>query len=388
VVGGGGYNEATNQYAVVPGGNNNIAGGAVSFAAGYQAQAVHEGAFVWADALGAPFASTAQNQFSVRASGGVRLITGGAGMTLDGVEVLTNSSTGVTLGGAFSGSLSGSATSATSFSGPLAGDVTGTQGATTVALVGGQTAAKVADATVLANSMLFTNTTGSANFFAGPSAGRSTTGGEYNTGIGAFALQRNTGGSFNTAVGYETLHYNTTGVQNTAVGYDALWGLGNAPSSSGANNIGLGYFGGINLSGSESNNIEIGNSGVSGENNMIRIGTPGTQTNAIIAGVVTAAGGLQVGTGGSTVTFQQSGQAIMPSSSTQETNYTVAFPTAFSTAPHIVFTLANDPGFQGVSDVFASSVSSNSPAAFSINVYRLNGVGWSQQLRINWQAWQ
>lgn len=387
-IGGGGYNQATNQYATVPGGLNNIAGGGASLAAGDQAQAVHQGAFVWSDTGGTPFPSTAANQFSVRASGGVRLVTSGAGMTLDGAPVLTDSSTGVSLGGTFTGNLSGSATSATSFSGSLAGDVTGTQAATTVALVGGQSAADVAGATILANSMLFTNTSGSANFFAGPSAGRSTKAGEYNTGIGAFALQRNTSGSFNTAVGYETLHYNTTGVQNTALGYDALWGLGNAPNSSGANNIGLGYFAGINLSGAESNNIEIGNAGVSGENNLIRIGTPGTQTNAVIAGVVTAAGGLQVGTGGTAVTFMQSGQAIMPSSSTQETNFTVAFPTAFHSAPKITFTLANDPGFQGVSDVFASSVSSNSPAAFAINVYRLNGIGWSQQLRINWQAWQ
>ncbi len=82
------------------------------------------------------------------------------------------------------------------------------------------------------------------------------------------------------------------------------------------------------------------------------------------------------------------GQAIMPSSNTQETNFTIAFPTAFSSSPKILFTIANDPGFQGVSDVFASSVSSNSPAAFSINVYRLNGTGWSQALRINWKAWQ
>jgi hypothetical protein len=56
----------------VPGGDNNIAG-LMSFAAGHRAKANHTGAFVWADSTEADFASTAQNQFSIRATGGVRL---------------------------------------------------------------------------------------------------------------------------------------------------------------------------------------------------------------------------------------------------------------------------------------------------------------------------
>src|SRR4030095_13053577 len=50
------------------------------------------------------------------------------------------------------------ATTATNFSGSLLGDVTGTQGATVVSLVGGQTAANVAAATVLANAATSANT--------------------------------------------------------------------------------------------------------------------------------------------------------------------------------------------------------------------------------------
>jgi hypothetical protein len=72
-VGGGGGNTASGDSATIPGGNGNVASGAYSFAAGNQAQAVHSGAFVWADNSGAMFPSTAANQFAVRAGGGVRL---------------------------------------------------------------------------------------------------------------------------------------------------------------------------------------------------------------------------------------------------------------------------------------------------------------------------
>ena len=50
------------------------------------------------------------------------------------------------------------AVTATSFSGPLAGDVTGTQGATVVSSVGGQTAATVASGAVAANAATTVNT--------------------------------------------------------------------------------------------------------------------------------------------------------------------------------------------------------------------------------------
>ena len=63
--------------------------------------------------------------------------------------------------GTITASLSGNATTATTatnFSGSLSGDVTGTQGATIVSFVGGQTAATVAAATVLANAATGANT--------------------------------------------------------------------------------------------------------------------------------------------------------------------------------------------------------------------------------------
>ncbi len=79
--------------------------------------------------------------------------------------------------GNITGNLTGNAstaTSATSFTGPLSGDVTGTQGATSVASVGGVTAVNVASGATLANSAVSINTPstiikrdGSGNFSAG-----------------------------------------------------------------------------------------------------------------------------------------------------------------------------------------------------------------------------
>jgi hypothetical protein len=70
-VGGGDDNTASGDYATVPGGDYNTAQGDYSFAAGRQAKANHRGAFVWADSQAADFASTGDNQFLVRASGGM-----------------------------------------------------------------------------------------------------------------------------------------------------------------------------------------------------------------------------------------------------------------------------------------------------------------------------
>lgn len=86
-VGGGGSNTASGPSATVPGGSVNTAAGNVSFAAGCQAQALHNGAFVWADVAGCgtPFPSTKADQFNIRASGGTRIFSNTAatvGVTL------------------------------------------------------------------------------------------------------------------------------------------------------------------------------------------------------------------------------------------------------------------------------------------------------------------
>ena len=81
-VGGGALNQATNLYATVPGGAANVAGGAYSFAAGQQALATNQGAFVWADSQSAPFTLTASDQFLIRAQGGVGIGTNAPGVPL------------------------------------------------------------------------------------------------------------------------------------------------------------------------------------------------------------------------------------------------------------------------------------------------------------------
>jgi hypothetical protein len=70
-VGGGHQNSASGAEATIPGGGGNIAQGAFSFAAGRDARANHDGAFVWSDSVGIPYGSNANNQFRARASGGV-----------------------------------------------------------------------------------------------------------------------------------------------------------------------------------------------------------------------------------------------------------------------------------------------------------------------------
>ena len=68
----GGYgNTASGGSATVAGGSYNTAAGDYSFAAGLRAKANHNGAFVWADSQLADFTSTANDQFLIRAQGGV-----------------------------------------------------------------------------------------------------------------------------------------------------------------------------------------------------------------------------------------------------------------------------------------------------------------------------
>jgi trimeric autotransporter adhesin len=87
VIGGGGGNVASGVYATIAGGQNNLASGGGSMAAGYGAQATHPSSFVWNDGSGSTFGSTAANQFSVRASGGIRLA---GDVSLDGGEAYHN----------------------------------------------------------------------------------------------------------------------------------------------------------------------------------------------------------------------------------------------------------------------------------------------------------
>ena len=74
-IGGGAGNVASGVDSTIPGGNNNLASGNWSFAAGKDAQATNTGSFVWSDPESVPFTSTADDQFLIRAAGGVGIGT-------------------------------------------------------------------------------------------------------------------------------------------------------------------------------------------------------------------------------------------------------------------------------------------------------------------------
>jgi hypothetical protein len=62
--------------ATIPGGRANVAIGLYAFAAGYNAKATNQGAFVWSDGTGITTISTNDNSVTFRAGGGYRFFTG------------------------------------------------------------------------------------------------------------------------------------------------------------------------------------------------------------------------------------------------------------------------------------------------------------------------
>jgi hypothetical protein len=144
-------------------------------------------------------------------------------------------------------------------------------------------------------SALYSNTTGYDNVASGIASMYSHTSGYDNTAIGARSLFSDTGGVQNTALGSESMFENTIGYLNTAVGTEALYGntSGGAnvgvgqgalyANTTGSDNVAIGSGAGESITGS--NNVDIAAPGESGENGVIRIGTPGTQKSAFIAGI-------------------------------------------------------------------------------------------------------
>src|SRR5439155_299142 len=162
--------------------------------------------------------------------------------------------------------------------------------------------------TVQGDDALFSLTTGINNTAIGFEALYSNTTGFANTANGVNALFSNTTGDRNTANGFDALLNNTTGTINTAVGAQAL-----LSDTTGSSNIAVGYNAGSALT-TGNNNIDIGHVGVAGESGKIRIGTQGTQTATLIAGIsgtgvmgvavkVNAAG--QIGTAPSAARFKE-----------------------------------------------------------------------------------
>ena len=193
--------------------------------------------------------------------------------------------------------------------------------------------------------------TADENTATGAGALLSNTAGTFNTANGAFALFSNTVGLGNTANGEEALFNNTEGLGNTADGNGALINniIGNLNTADGAsalfsntgsnntavgdgalnrntigsNNIALGSVAGWQLTTGDYN-IDIGNGGVAGESNTIRIGDD-NQSQTFLAGVygVSVAGlGVamnssgQLGTVGSSRRFKKDIKAMEQASET------------------------------------------------------------------------
>jgi len=132
--------------------------------------------------------------------------------------------------------------------------------------------------TVLGEDALSSFTTGTENVALGYDALQQTTTGLNNTATGHSALSVNTVGFNNTGLGWHAALI-TTGNSNTGVGCDVLNG-----NTTGSENIAMGHRAGINLT-TGSNNIDIGNVGVVGESNTIRIGSAGAQSATFVAGI-------------------------------------------------------------------------------------------------------
>lgn len=86
---GGGYNNRVGGVnSTIPGGAGNVANGPYSFASGYKAKANHKGSFVWGDSTEAEDKSSGgENQFVIRAAGGVGINTnprGGNALDVNG----------------------------------------------------------------------------------------------------------------------------------------------------------------------------------------------------------------------------------------------------------------------------------------------------------------
>lgn len=146
-------------------------------------------------------------------------------------------------------------------------------------------------------------TAGAANHGFGYSTLNALTTGTFNTALGYSCLSHLTTGQRNVAVGHSALATGTQFTNNTCVGYSSGTGLVTAgiqntaigsntlgTISTGHDNIAVGFNSGVSLLTSDSSNILIGNSGTSGDNHTVRIGTQGSgdgQVNTcFISGIV------------------------------------------------------------------------------------------------------
>jgi len=182
--------------------------------------------------------------------------------------------------------------------------------------------------TAVGTAALLNNTTATANSAFGQAALTANTMGSNNSAFGAGALSANNAGTQNTALGTSALESNTSGQNNIAIGYGALIGnvIGNFNIAIGGQallslgdggdendgNIAIGNGAGFSLQ-SGNNNIYIFNQAAAmnaTDSGSIRIGLPGVQTAAFIAGI-----NNQAVTGAAVIVDPNTGQLGVASSS-------------------------------------------------------------------------
>ena len=198
----------------------------------------------------------------------------------------------------------------------------------------------------LGQHCLYNNSTGTYNVAAGIDTLFNNTTGNNNNAFAIDALFFNTTGSSNNAFGYTASYHNTTGGGNSAFGQSALYsntiGYGNTafgqntlynynmtqpfPQAIG-NMCAFGNGAGQNYTGTEVNNITIGNNGgIAGESNMLRIGQPNAY-NSPTGQIAFSMSGL-VGLGTSPIYGLDNRKAVSTADTSAITLYTTTSTTA------------------------------------------------------------
>ena len=140
----------------------------------------------------------------------------------------------------------------------------------------------------LAGSSALVADGGENNTALGQSALATLTDGGSNVGIGYEAGTLMTGDSGNTAIGASSMAFSSNSSSNTAIGYGTL------SITTGSNNTALGDLAGSNYVSTESSNIVIGNLGIVGDSNVMRLGTTGGSAGQVNKAFIAAVTGVTV----------------------------------------------------------------------------------------------
>jgi hypothetical protein len=217
---------------------------------------------------------------------------------------------------------------------------------------------------------LLTNVSGESNVAVGSSA-IATIEGSFNTSIGKDAGIFITTGDNNTFVGSRTAATATSSSNNTYLGYRA-----GSLILTGSSNLFLGYQSGIAYTGTESSNISIGNSGVLGESNKLRIGTQGTgtqqQDESYIAGQLNGLSGRS---------FKITAPGAYPYTALK-TDYVIIVDTSVARTINLIAAKVNNPVYV-IKDNVGSAATNN--ITVSGNGSNIDGAA-SYTMNVNYQS--